>query len=112
MICKAFLMAVNPTTHDEYTRQHDEIWPELESVLSAHGGQWDAIATTEPCRRWRGHMRDVMYSNGIVTLLMRRARTNHATVIFKRPRRRRAMRSSPRCEACDAFGLKLGPVSQ
>jgi L-rhamnose mutarotase len=87
MIRRAFLMSVNPTTHEEYRRRHDEIWPEMKSVLSAHGAhnysiyldrnrsllfgyvevesseRWDAIATTDACRRWWGYMRDVMYSN-------------------------------------------------
>jgi|SRR5271166_3413757 len=87
MIRRAFLMSVNPTAHAEYRRRHDEIWPELKSVLSAHGAhnysiyldrkrsllfgyvevesseRWDAIATTEACRRWWGYMRDIMDSN-------------------------------------------------
>lgn len=87
MIRKAFLMSVNPTAHGEYKRRHDEIWPELKAVLTSHGAhnysiyldsarsllfgyvevddseRWDAIAETDVCRRWWGHMRDIMYSH-------------------------------------------------
>lgn len=87
MIRKAFLMSVDPAAHAEYKKRHDEIWPELKSVLSAHGARnysiyldrkrsllfayvevesverWNAIATTETCRRWWTFMRDVMPSN-------------------------------------------------
>ena len=87
MIRKAFLMAVHPAAHEDYKRRHDEIWPEMKEALSAHGAhnysiyldrkrsilfgyvevesaeRWDAIATTEACRRWWGHMRDVMDCN-------------------------------------------------
>lgn len=87
MIRKAFLMSVDPTAHEEYKKRHDEIWPDLQSVLSAHGvhnysiyldrkrsllfgyvevesvERWDAIATTDACRRWWKYMRNVMPSN-------------------------------------------------
>ena len=87
MIRKAFLMSVNPTAHDEYRRRHDAVWPELTAVLAAHGARnysiyldrkrsllfgyvevesparWEAIATTDACRRWWEHMRDIMYAN-------------------------------------------------
>ncbi len=87
MIRKAFLMSVNPAAHAEYKRRHDEIWPELKALLTAHGARnysiyldparsllfgyvevedssrWDSIAETDVCRRWWAHMRDIMYSN-------------------------------------------------
>ena len=83
-IRKAFKMSVNPTAHTEYERRHNPIWRELEDVLLAHGvrtysifldpetsalfayaeieseGRWQAIATTDVCRRWWNHMRDLM----------------------------------------------------
>lgn len=37
MIRKAFLMSVDPAAHDEYRKRHDEVWPDLQSVLTAHG---------------------------------------------------------------------------
>lgn len=87
MIRKAFLMAVNPDSHAEYQRRHDEIWPELAATLKAHGAsnysiflnpassqlfayvevedeaRWAAIAQTEICRKWWQYMRDIMPSN-------------------------------------------------
>jgi L-rhamnose mutarotase len=84
MLRKAFLMFLNPGARDEYQRRHDALWPDLEAVLAGHGvrsysiyhdpersllfayaeiesqERWDAIAATEPCRRWWAHMRDLM----------------------------------------------------
>lgn len=84
MIRKAFKMWVNPDAHAEYARRHRPIWLELEETLRAHGVQsysifldaetdtlfayaeiesearWAAIASTDVCRRWWRHMRDVM----------------------------------------------------
>ena len=80
-------MSVHPDQHTEYERRHRPIWKELEDVLIAHGvetysiyldertndlfayaevdddARWDAIASTEICRRWWAHMRDVMPTN-------------------------------------------------
>ena len=87
MIRKAFKMSVNPDQHAEYARRHQPIWPELEAVLKEHGvtrysifldpatselfayaeleneERWNAIASTEVCRRWWRHMRELMPSN-------------------------------------------------
>ena len=87
VIRKAFVMQVNPDQHEEYERRHRPIWPELEAVLKDHGvtsysifldkdthqlfayaeiedeARWAAIADTEICRKWWGHMKDVMPSN-------------------------------------------------
>jgi L-rhamnose mutarotase len=87
MIRKAFRMSVDPTQHAEYERRHNPIWRELEDTLVAHGVQsysifldpvtsdlfgyaeiedeerWKAIASTEVCRRWWKHMREIMPSN-------------------------------------------------
>ncbi|MGL9774735.1 MAG: L-rhamnose mutarotase [Sodalis sp. (in: enterobacteria)] len=49
MIRKAFVMQVNPDTHQEYERRHNPIWP--------------ALAETEVCQRWRRHTTDVMPAN-------------------------------------------------
>lgn len=80
-------MWVNPDAHAEYERRHRPIWKELEDVLRAHGvrsysifldaetntlfafaeieseERWAAIASTEVCRRWWQHMREVMPAN-------------------------------------------------
>lgn len=87
VIRKAFRMSVNPGQEDEYERRHRPIWKELEEALIAHGvvtysifidessrdlfgyaeieseERWAAIATTEVCRRWWTHMREIMPSN-------------------------------------------------
>lgn len=80
-------MRVNAGATEEYERRHDPIWQDLEQTLLAHGvGRysifldpeshdlfayvevesdqlWARIATTEVCRRWWRHMRDLMPSN-------------------------------------------------
>jgi L-rhamnose mutarotase len=77
-------MSVDPDRHAEYERRHRPIWRELEDVLLAHGvvtysiyldeatsdlfgyaevedeARWNAVATTDVCRRWWRYMRDVM----------------------------------------------------
>ena len=87
MIRKAFRMSVHPDRHAEYVCRHNPIWPELEAVLRSHGvrrysifldeetsdlfacveveseNQWNAIAQTEPCRRWWRFMKDIMPAN-------------------------------------------------
>jgi L-rhamnose mutarotase len=87
MIRKAFLMTLKPGTREEYTRRHNPIWPELESVLKAHGVSnysifldneahklfayaeidsedlWNQIAQTDACRRWWTHMSELMLTN-------------------------------------------------
>jgi L-rhamnose mutarotase len=87
MIRRAFRMSVHNGRHDEYARRHQPVWRELEAALFAHGvrtysiyldpetgdlfgyvecddeEQWEALATTEVCRRWWRHMRDLMPSN-------------------------------------------------
>ena len=87
VIRKAFRMAVGPGGETEYERRHRPIWPELEAALIDHGvrtysifldsstndlfgyaeieceEQWNAIASTDVCRRWWSHMRDLMPTN-------------------------------------------------
>lgn len=87
MIRKAFLMKLKPGNRDEYTRRHNPIWPELATVLTEHGAhnysifldsgtnrlfgyveieseeRWARIATTEVCRRWWTHMKELMDTN-------------------------------------------------
>ena len=87
MIRKAFRMSVHRDRHDEYTRRHNPIWPELESTLLAHGvssysiyldpetselfayaeieteERWAAVASTDVCQRWWRHMKELMPSN-------------------------------------------------
>jgi L-rhamnose mutarotase len=87
MIRKAFRMSVHPGREAEYEARHTPIWPELEAALAAHGVHhysifldpvtrdlfayveieredlWQAVATTEVCRRWWASMRELMPSN-------------------------------------------------
>jgi L-rhamnose mutarotase len=87
MIRKAFKMSVHPDQHAEYERRHKPIWRELEETLLDHGvatysiyldpatselfayaeidseERWAAVASTEVCRRWWRHMRELMPSN-------------------------------------------------
>jgi L-rhamnose mutarotase len=87
MIRRAFRMSVHDGRHDEYARRHQPVWRELEATLFAHGvrtysiyldpqtgdlfgyvecndeDQWEALASTDVCRRWWRHMRDLMPSN-------------------------------------------------
>ena len=80
-------MSVHAGSETEYLRRHQPIWPELESTLLQHRvrtcsiflhpetqqlfayvefaseAQWAAIATTDVCRRWWAHMRELMPTN-------------------------------------------------
>ena len=84
---KAFRMSVHPDQHSEYERRHNPIWRDLEETLLAHGvrsysiyldpatselfayaeieseERWAEIASTDVCRRWWRHMREIMPSN-------------------------------------------------
>lgn len=84
MIRKAFVMELFQGQEEEYEKRHRPIWPELEQVFADHGvhnysifldeetcllfgyvevedeGRWDAIASTEVCRRWWRHMEPLM----------------------------------------------------
>ena len=86
MIRRAFRMSINAGQAAEYERRHTPIWPELEATLRAHGvetytiflddasgdlfayvefeneARWKAVADTDVCRRWWGHMREIMPS--------------------------------------------------
>ena len=78
---------MNPGEEAEYERRHRPIWRELEDTLLAHGvgtysiyldpatrdlfayvefdseERWNALASTDVCRRWWAYMRDIMPSN-------------------------------------------------
>jgi L-rhamnose mutarotase len=80
-------MSVNESHHEEYVRRHNPIWRDLEATLFEHGvrsysiyldratsqlfayaeieseERWNAIATTEVCKRWWSYMRELMPSN-------------------------------------------------
>ena len=80
-------MSINKGEEAEYERRHRPIWRELEETLLAHGvdtysiyldpatrdlfayvefdseERWNAVASTDVCRRWWAYMRDIMPSN-------------------------------------------------
>jgi L-rhamnose mutarotase len=84
---RAFRMSIHPGVAAEYERRHRPIWRELEDTLLAHGvgtysifldeetnvlfgyvemeseERWNAVASTDVCRRWWRHMRELMPSN-------------------------------------------------
>lgn len=77
-------MQLRPGQQAEYERRHNPVWPEMQTLLSAHGvrnysifldratdrlfayaecdseERWRAIAATEVCQRWWAHMRALM----------------------------------------------------
>ena len=79
-------MSVYNGREDEYERRHNPIWQDLADTLTAHGvrnysifldretgelfayveieseERWQAIATTDVCRRWWKYMRELMPS--------------------------------------------------
>ena len=87
MIRKAFRMSVNEGAATEYERRHRPIWKDLEEALLDHGvvtysifldpesdalfgyvevesdDLWARIASTDVCRRWWRHMRELMPTN-------------------------------------------------
>lgn len=91
-------MSVFPGQEAEYERRHRPIWAELEETLIAHGvhqysifldeetrdlfgyaeiedeARWNAIATTDVCRRWWRHMREVMPAHADDTPVSRELR--------------------------------------
>lgn len=88
MIRKAFKMKIHPGMAADYIDRHNPIWPELEEVLKSHGvhnysifldretnvlfayaeieneEKWDAIASTDVCKKWWKHMVAMMETNG------------------------------------------------
>ncbi|SFR67052.1 L-rhamnose mutarotase [Maribacter stanieri] len=87
MIRKGFKMKIYPDKIAEYTKRHNQIWPELEILLKEQGvknysiffdeethilfgyvevgsnGNWHAIADTDICKKWWAYMKDLMETN-------------------------------------------------
>ena len=81
-------MSIHSGQESEYERRHHPIWQELEETLVRYGvhtysifldadtgelfgyveledeQRWAEMASTEVCRRWWRHMREIMPSNG------------------------------------------------
>ena len=80
-------MSVVDGAQEQYEQRHTPIWQDLADVLKSHGvhhysifldegdgslfgyveiedeAQWDAIGSTDVCRRWWTHMSDIMPVN-------------------------------------------------
>ena len=87
MIKKAGIMFVNKDSYAEYEKRHNELWPEMASAIKNHGGsnysifldeptgklfayleieneeKWSALASTDICKKWWLHMKDIMETN-------------------------------------------------
>ncbi len=86
-IRKAFKMKLYEGFKDEYKKRHDELWPEMISMIHEHGGSdysifideetnylfgvlsiedenlWSQTAQTEICKKWWAYMADIMETN-------------------------------------------------
>ncbi|KPG73781.1 L-rhamnose mutarotase [Enterococcus sp. RIT-PI-f] len=87
MIKKAFRMKLYAGYEQEYTRRHQEIWPEMRQMLKEQGAQsysiffdaqtndlygyleiedeqrWDQVASTAINQKWWHYMADIMETN-------------------------------------------------
>lgn len=83
----AQLMYLYPDQQEEYKKRHDELWPELEASLKAHGAsnysifldkntdilfaylevesqaRYNQIADTDICKKWWAYMAPIMKTN-------------------------------------------------
>ena len=84
---KAFKMKLYPGKEQEYKRRHDQLWPEMQDMIHAHGGRnysifldeatltlfgvieiedeelWAKGADTAINRKWWDYMADIMDTN-------------------------------------------------
>lgn len=84
---KTFVMQLKPDCEAEYTKRHNDLWPDLEQTLKSHGvhnysislhpetnqlfayveieceTRWQAISETEICRKWWSYMGEIMETN-------------------------------------------------
>lgn len=87
MTRKASIMIVYKEQFTEYKRRHDELWPEMEKELKAHGAhnysiflekrtgqlfayveieneeKWNQMAETDICQKWWAYMEPLMETN-------------------------------------------------
>lgn len=87
MIRKAFKMKVYSDQHEEYHKRHNELWPEMETMLKEHGliqysifldeetstlfayleiadeNNWDETAGTPVNKKWWDFMAPIMETN-------------------------------------------------
>ncbi|MEY8733024.1 L-rhamnose mutarotase [Peribacillus frigoritolerans] len=87
MIRKASIMTVYKDRYEEYKKRHDELWPEMEAELKAHGARnysifleketgklfayleiedeekWSKMPETATNKRWWDYMEPLMETN-------------------------------------------------
>ncbi|MFV0559213.1 MAG: L-rhamnose mutarotase [Enterococcus sp.] len=87
MIKKAIRMKLYPNMKEEYTKRHQELWPQMKQMLFDHGAQsysifydeetnylfgyleieddarWANVPSTEINRKWWEYMNDLMETN-------------------------------------------------
>lgn len=87
MIRKASIMTVYKDQYEEYQKRHDELWPEMEAELKAHGvhnysifleketgklfayveiedeEKWSEMAKTAVNKKWWDYMEPLMETN-------------------------------------------------
>ena len=87
MIRKAFKMKLYAGMEKEYEKRHNELWPEMKSMIHEYGGHnysifldeetnvlygyieledeklWNQSAKTEICKKWWAYMADIMETN-------------------------------------------------
>ena len=87
MIRKASIMTVYKDQYDEYQKRHDELWPEMEAELKAHGvhnysiflekekgklfayleiedeEKWSEMPNTAINKKWWDYMEPIMETN-------------------------------------------------
>ncbi len=84
---KGFKMKLYPGMEAEYTKRHNELWPQMQDMIHEYGGKnytifldretdilfgcieiedqekWSKTAETEICKKWWAFMADIMETN-------------------------------------------------
>lgn len=84
MIHTGQVLKLKPGCYDEYKKRHDDLWPELAEVMTAHGvdmvifryndflflhgmartqEDWNVIADHSVTPKWNAHMAEVLETN-------------------------------------------------
>lgn len=87
MVRKGFKMKLRRGAEQEYEKRHNELWPEMKTMIAEYGGsnytifldpetndlygyielqneeKWAQSADTEICRKWWDYMADIMETN-------------------------------------------------
>lgn len=87
MIRKGFKMKLYKGYEEEYKKRHNDLWPEMKTMIKEHGGSnysifldeetnylygyielkdeelWSKSAETDICKKWWAYMADLMETN-------------------------------------------------